>query len=247
MSRASYRDRALVVRTYDFGEADRVVVLLTRKHGIVRSVAKGVRRTKSRFGSRLQPFVVLDVQLYPGKNLDTITQADTVDFHGSGLIEDYDRYCAGAVILEATEQLAPHEADPQLFDTAVQALTLLQKSHFPTATLDAFLLQAMKIAGFEPSLFACASCGRAGPHHAFHPSIGGAACVQCRPPNSSDVNEEVLHLMWLLQENHRDAAAEIITSHNGSYLLNSAHALVTNHLQWHLEVRLKALKVMHQA
>ena len=80
MRRQSFRDAALVLHTYDFAEADRVVVLLTRSHGIVRSVAKGVRRAKSRFGSRLQLFVELNVQLYPGRNLATITGADTVSF-----------------------------------------------------------------------------------------------------------------------------------------------------------------------
>ena len=87
--RENYRDRAVVIRTYDFGEADRVIVLLTRDHGLVRAVAKGVRRAKSRFGSRLQLFVNLDVQLYVGKNLATISQADTVDYFGARLIEDY--------------------------------------------------------------------------------------------------------------------------------------------------------------
>ena len=84
--RENYRDRAVVIRTYDFGEADRVIVLLTRDHGLVRAVAKGVRRAKSRFGSRLQLFVNLDVQLYVGKNLATISQADTVDYFVARLI-----------------------------------------------------------------------------------------------------------------------------------------------------------------
>ena len=100
-SRESYRDRAFVVRTYDFGEADRVVVLLTRHHGLVRSVAKGVRKSRSRFGSRIQPFVDIDVQLYPGRNLATITAADTVAYFAGRIIEDFDRYAAGCAALEA--------------------------------------------------------------------------------------------------------------------------------------------------
>ncbi|MEA1157620.1 recombination protein O N-terminal domain-containing protein, partial [Klebsiella pneumoniae] len=72
----------------------RVVVLLTRDHGLVRAVAKGVRKTKSRFGSRVQPFVDIDVQFYPGRNLATITQVDTVGYYGRGIIEDFDRYTA---------------------------------------------------------------------------------------------------------------------------------------------------------
>ena len=75
---ALYRDEAIVLRTQKLGEADRIVTLLTRQHGKVRAVAKGVRRTRSRFGARLEPFMVVDVQLYEGRSLDTVTQAETL-------------------------------------------------------------------------------------------------------------------------------------------------------------------------
>src|SRR5690625_5651353 len=71
-----YRDEAIVLRTHKLGEADRIVTLLTRNYGQVRAVAKGVRRTSSKFGARLEPFSVIDVQLYAGRNLDVITQVD---------------------------------------------------------------------------------------------------------------------------------------------------------------------------
>ena len=86
MPRESYRERALVIRTYDLGEADRIIVFLTQHRGLVRGVAKGVRRARSRFGSRLQPFVELDVQFYVGRELESVTAADTVGFYGSGII-----------------------------------------------------------------------------------------------------------------------------------------------------------------
>ncbi len=77
-----YRDEAVVLRTHKLGEADRIITLLTRQHGRVRAVAKGVRRTTSRWGSRLEPFTHVDLQLAEGRNLDTITQAETIDpFH----------------------------------------------------------------------------------------------------------------------------------------------------------------------
>ena len=65
-----YRDEAIVLRTHKLGEADRIITLLTRQHGRVRAVAKGVRRTTSRFGSRLEPFTHVDLQLAEGRNLD---------------------------------------------------------------------------------------------------------------------------------------------------------------------------------
>lgn len=152
MARENFRDRALVIRSYDFGEADRVIVLLTRNHGLVRGVAKGVRRAKSRFGSRLQLFVNLDVQLYPGRNLYTISQADTVDYFGANIIEDYERYTAACAALESAERLAFTDADsdPYLYTALVHTLQVMQYDD-PLQALDAFLLQAMAHAGWAPA------------------------------------------------------------------------------------------------
>ncbi|MDO5076043.1 DNA repair protein RecO [Corynebacterium sp.] len=243
MRRASHRDRALVVRTYDFGEADRVIVLLTRNHGVVRGVAKGVRRAKSRFGSRLQPFVELNVQLYPGRSLYTITGADTVAFFGR-VIDEYERYTAACAALEAAERLAVAEIeDPWLFDTALTTLSRLCGADDPTLVLDAFLLQAMQHAGWAPSLFDCAQCGAPGPHHAFHPGAGGAVCVRCRPPGSADVPELSLRLMWWLAH---DRWSAVRGASIGGEVAGSAHRLTRTHLHWHLERSVAALDVHDQ-
>lgn len=246
MRGGSFRDRAVVIRTHDFGEADRVVVLLTRTHGIVRSVAKGVRKSRSRFGSRLQPFVHLDVQLYPGRSLATLTSADTVAYYGAGIIEDFDRYAAASAVLETAERVAAHGEDPSLFDAVVDALARMQVTAFPTATLDMFLLRAMATEGWAPSLFDCAACQAPGPHHAFHPGIGGAACLNCRPPGSAVIDEQALRLMWLLAHARLAAAEEILTGEGGWFLGTQAHRLTVAHLQWHLETSLSSLKVMEQ-
>ena len=240
-----YRDRALVVRTHDFGEADRIIVLLTRHHGVVRGVAKGVRRARSRFGSRLQHFVDIDVQLYPGRNLESITGADTVAYYGSGIIDHYERYTAACAALESAERLAQDE-DPWLFDHLTETLGRMQMTDHPTVVLDAFLLQAMAHSGWAPSLFDCAQCGAPGPHHAFHPAVGGAACVQCRPPGSAEVPEESLHLMWLLAHSHWPSVEAIVEEREGNHLSAVAHRLTTAHLQWHLEQKVTSLGVMDQ-
>lgn len=243
-SKPSFRDRAFVVRTYDFGEADRVVVLLTQNHGLVRSVAKGVRKTKSRFGSRVQPFVDLDVQLYPGRNLATITQADTIAYYGSGIIEDFDRYTAACAVLESAERLSyAGEADPALFAEVSTAIKRLQDAQQATMVLDAFILRATAHAGWGLSLFDCANCGKPGPHHAFHAAIGGATCLNCRPPGAFDVEEDTLHIMWLLTNGHDVAAADRLTETTAA----QTHRLATAHLQYHLEAAVSSLKIMEQA
>ena len=109
-----YRDDGVVLRTQKLGEADRIITLLTRQNGRVRAVAKGVRRTKSRFGARLEPFTHVDVLIYPGRSLDTITQAEVIRAYGRPLATDYPRYTAGTAMLETAERLTPMEKEPAI-------------------------------------------------------------------------------------------------------------------------------------
>ncbi|WKD60671.1 DNA repair protein RecO [Corynebacterium ciconiae DSM 44920] len=238
MRRGSFRDRALVVRTYDFGEADRIVVLLTRQHGLVRAVAKGVRRARSRFGSRIQRFVLLDVECYPGKSLALISGADTVDYYASGIIEDYQRYSAACAVLETAEKLSLADLpDSALFDLAVSALEALRHDDTPLISLDIFLLHAMGSAGWLPEMFNCAHCDKPGPHRGFDPGSGGAVCSECRPPGATTVPTEALRLMWWMAHGHYDAMAQAQQADPARWagLVDTAHRLITDHVQYHLE------------
>lgn len=107
-----YRDRAVVLRQHKLGEADRIVTLLTRDHGLVRAVAKGVRRTRSKFGARLEPFAHIDAQLHPGRNLDVVTQVVSIDAFATDIVSDYGRYTCGCAMLETAERLAGEERAP---------------------------------------------------------------------------------------------------------------------------------------
>ena len=109
-----YRDDGIVLRTQKLGEADRIITLLTRQNGRVRAVAKGVRRTKSRFGARLEPFTHVDVLVYPGRSLDVITQAEVIRAYGKPLATDYPRYTAGTAMLETAGRLTPVEKEPAI-------------------------------------------------------------------------------------------------------------------------------------
>jgi DNA repair protein RecO (recombination protein O) len=109
-----YRDDGVVLRTQKLGEADRIITLLTRQNGRVRAVAKGVRRTKSRFGARLEPFTHVDVLIHPGRSLDVITQAEVIRPYGAPLVGDYPRYTAGTAMLETAERFTPMEKEPAL-------------------------------------------------------------------------------------------------------------------------------------
>jgi DNA repair protein RecO (recombination protein O) len=109
-----YRDDGVVLRTQKLGEADRIITLLTRHNGRVRAVARGVRRTKSRFGARLEPFTHVDVMVHPGRSLDIITQAEVIRAYGTPLASNYPKYTAGTAMLETAERFTPVEKEPAI-------------------------------------------------------------------------------------------------------------------------------------
>jgi DNA repair protein RecO (recombination protein O) len=160
-----YRDDGIVLRTQKLGEADRIITVLGRTTGRIRAVAKGVRRTKSRFGARLEPFTHVDLMLHPGRSLDIITQAEVIRPYGEPLAGDYPRYTAGVAMLETAERFTPVEKEP-----ALRQLLLLigglralgEAEHDPRLVLDAFLLRSLAVAGYAPALEECARCGAPG-------------------------------------------------------------------------------------
>ena len=155
-----YREQGVVLRTQKLGEADRIVTLLTLGRGIIRVVAKGVRRTSSKFGARLEPFMVADLQLFEGRTLDTITQASTLGAYGPHISEDYDRYRAGSAMVETAERLSEGEPSPEQYRLLVGALrTLSQARIAPTLVRDGYLLRALAAAGWAPGFGDCVRCG----------------------------------------------------------------------------------------
>ena len=239
-----YRDRAVVVRQHKLGEADRIVTLLTREHGLVRAVAKGVRRTRSKFGSRLEPFAHIDVQLHPGRNLDIVTQVVSIDAFTTDIVSDYGRYTSACAVLETAERLAGEERAPAsaLHRLTVGALRAVADGTRPRElVLDAYLLRAMGTAGWAPALIECARCAAPGPHRAFHIGAGGSVCVHCRPSGSTTPPQPVLELMAALHDGDWATAESSSASHR-----SHASGLVAAHLQWHLERQLRTLPLVER-
>ena len=239
-----YRDEAVVLRTHKLAEADRIVTLLTREHGRVRAVAKGVRRTTSKFGSRLEPFTHVDLMLAEGRNLDTVTQAETLTSWSSTLGNDYERYTAGTVMLETAERLASEEKQPsvQQFLLLVGGLRAMAAGeHRPGQILDSYLLRALSVAGYAPSFRACAHCGAlstssGGPHRWFNPSMGGVLCATCRVPGSASPSADTIAVLGALLAGDWPTVEAAASRH-----LTEASGLVAAYLQWHLERGLKSL------
>ena len=115
-----YRDEGVVLRTSKLGEADRIITILTRGHGKIRAVAKGVRRTKSRFGARLEPFMRVDVLIAEGRSLDVVSQAEAVAAYGAPIAADYAAYEPPTSSLRLSNKLASteHEQLPNQYRPA---------------------------------------------------------------------------------------------------------------------------------
>jgi DNA repair protein RecO (recombination protein O) len=246
-----YRDDGIVLRTQKLGEADRIITILGRSSGRIRAVAKGVRRTKSRFGARLEPFTHVDLMLHVGRSLDVITQAEVIRPYGEPLTGDYPRYTAGVAMLETAERFTPVEKEP-----ALRQLLLLigglralgAGEHHPGLVLDAFLLRSLAVAGYAPALQECARCGAPGngapgsdgggrPLPAFAVAAGGMVCASCRPPGAASPAAPTVALMLALLRGDWDSADRSERRHRVE-----CSGLVAAYLQWHLEHSIRSLR-----
>ncbi len=236
-----YRDFAIVLRTYKLGEADRIVVLMTRGHGKVRAVGKGVRKTTSKFGSRLEPGSYIQVQLHEGRgDLDIVTQTETVEPYRRTR-EDLSRLSRSSSLLEAVEQLAQErEPTPRLFDMLLGGLRTVEDSN-PAMISAAFYLKLLAVEGVAPELDACVECGQEGGPFALALEAGGVRCASCgggRPvsPEALSVSRAVL-----------GGGLNAVLSLPESPVTFEVESLATTALEAHIERRLRALRLLHEA
>jgi DNA repair protein RecO (recombination protein O) len=229
-----------VLRTIKLGEADRIVTFVTQGRGKVRAVAKGVRKTKSRFGGRLEPMTHVSLLLYEGRELDVVTQAETLD-HFRAVREDLDRVAKATSLLEAVDQVAQEgEANVRLYQMLVGALRALAAGDSPMMVA-AFFWKLLSLEGAHPVLDVCAACGSDGPLEAFDLGEGGALCRDCRRgiPISSDALNVIRAILG-------GGLAAVLTLPAGPATHEVEH-LAAHSLEQHLERRLRSLHVLDRS
>ncbi|MDP8957663.1 MAG: DNA repair protein RecO [Actinomycetota bacterium] len=231
-------DQGIVLRSFPFAEADRVVVLLSPNHGKVRAVAKGVRKTKSRFGGRLEPFSHVDLVVYEGRNLDTITQAEVIDAFPR-LRGDLDRVMAAGTMVEAADAVGQEgESALRLFLLLLRGLRALDLTEVHPDLVTSFLLKVAEVVGVGPALDRCAGCGAEDGLLRFSLASGGAVCNRCQPSGSRLRAGLAEYLACL-------SAADLDALPAGDPALSKeAIGLTRRFLEYHLDRRLASLTVL---
>ena len=189
----------IVLRAIKLGEADRIVTIFTQGHGKIRAVAKGIRKTTSKFGARLEPISRVALQCYKGRELDIVTQAEMVESNRV-LREEYALLTRTVPMLEAVDQVAQErEPNPAMYRMLTGALSALAKTRNPLV-VPAFFWKLLSLEGFHPQLDACARCGEPGSdgdHElvAFDLEEGGTICRACARGGGRPVTPGGLELL----------------------------------------------------
>lgn len=232
-----YRERAVVLRTHKFGEADRVVVMLTENEGKVRTVAKGVRKTGSRIGARLEPLSHVEVQLWRGRELDTVRQVDLIETN-TDLRSDFERMSRGLAMVEAIDKITPdREPVPHLYRMLSRALTALNRHNSPLM-LGAFFWKVLAAEGSAPRHDSCFRCETTDDLVAIDLTEGGVTCAGCR--SGTAVSASALALLAQVLDGELGAAL----SAPESPAVHEVNNLATRAMEHHLERRLRSIGVL---
>jgi DNA repair protein RecO (recombination protein O) len=237
-----YKEQGVVLRSHKLGEADKIVTVMTQGSGKVRAVAKGIRKTTSRFGARLEPFTHVSLMVYRGRgSLDTVSQAEIVTPF-KALRGDLGLFAAGETMLEAVDRVAEeHERNVRLFMLLLTGLRALDASPTdPAAVAESFLLKLLSLSGFHPSLTACAVCGAPGPDR-FASGQGGAICAADADFDAGPVSTRALEHLAALGASGLLESGEIPTDTNTR---RESRALLFGFAEYHLERRMKSLPIL---
>ena len=235
MSKISHQE-GVVLRSYPFGEADRVVVLLSPERGKLRTVARGVRRVKSRLRGRLEPFCQVELVLHRGRELDLITSVTVVAAHPE-LRSDLDRLLGASRMVNAMEAVAqPEQRSGSLYELLIEGLEVVSTVDDIPGLTTAFLLRLAEVVGVAPALQWCASCGGEEGLTRFHFEGGGVVCGRCRTPGSVRLVRGVTeHLKDLAQADFGDLP------HTTIDLSRQAMSVVSRFLEYHLDRSFRSL------
>ena len=238
-----YKEQGIVLRSHKLGEADKIVTVMTQGAGKVRAVAKGIRKTTSRFGARLEPFTHVSLMLYHGRgSMDTITQAEIIAPH-MHIREDLACFAAGETMLEAVDRVAEeHERNVRVMLLLLSGMRALDDRPVdPGATAESFLLKLLSLSGFHPSLTACAVCGAPDPQ-LFASGQGGAVCGTCAERGAGHASRAALeHLAEMALAELGEAGDRAMPDER---VRKESRGLLYGFAEYHFERRMKSVPML---
>lgn len=239
----SYPLTALVLRKTKLGETDVIITVLAADGRQVRAVAKGLRKPGSRFGGRLEPYSVVDLLMHPGRSLEVVGEARTVNAHAS-LREDLDRSAAASVVADLLDKIAVEgQVEPRLFELAETTLCVMEDA-CPEALpqlVVAFLVKALAMHGYRPELHHCVTCaGEVESSCSFSHTSGGTLCCDCAQSDSSSVSVPNGAREWLV-ELLGSTMAQVASMTMPPGAVRDCFGLVRGFIAFHVPARLKAL------
>ena len=238
-----YKEQGIVLRSMKLGEADKIVTILTQGSGKVRAVAKGVRKTTSRFGGRLEPFTHVNLMLYRGRgSLDTVTQAEILAAHRT-IRDDLSLFAAAETMVEAVDRVAEeHERNVPLVVLLLNGLRALDAGPAdPAAVAESFLLKLLSLSGFHPALTACAVCGSADVR-LWSAGLGGAVCPADADRSAGAVAHETLALLASLAGTDLSLVGR--AERSDPRVANEARGMLVGFTEYHLERRMKSVPML---
>jgi DNA repair protein RecO (recombination protein O) len=234
-----YRTAAVVLKRMDLGEADRIVTFFSRDQGKIRAVAKGVRRVTSRSAGHIEPFTVTDVLFAVGRELDVVSQADTIESFRE-LREQLDLTTHAYYLAEVVDLLTEERSENRaVFDVLVDSFRELSRAADCRLVLIAFHLRLLDALGYRPELRQCVGCQAVIEPVANHFSAlqGGALCPTCGPRETSarPISVPALKLLRIVQLTGGQQAVSV-PPHVG----REAEALLRDYAEQIVERRLRS-------
>ncbi|MBE0447787.1 MAG: DNA repair protein RecO [Actinobacteria bacterium] len=242
-----YKSKGVVLKTQKLGESDRIITILTGNCGKVNAVAKGIRKTKSKFGSRLEPFTHVDLVLYKGRNLDIITQAEIIGSF-SEIRDSFDRITYGSAMLDLVNKISVEgERDTALYNLLLKSLKVVSqtKKNF-RLLLIAFDIKLMAVSGYMPKLEQCVICGKkSGIKMRFSFEQGGIVCEGCYSldKNSIVITSAAVEMLLRLM---RLPLNDVVDLDIIALLEDELHLLMRDYVTYYIQARLKSRECLSQ-
>lgn len=242
---ANYKTEGVVLKSIKLGEADKIITIYSSARGKISAVAKGIRKTKSKFGARLEPFSHVSLLLYDGRNLDIVTQVELISSFQE-IRQDFDKVVYGSAMLDLLDKISPlEEKDDKVFELILSSLeTLSGASRNVPLLLAAFDLKLMSVAGFRPHLANCVICSEATSSFKgqaiFSCEWGGVLCEKCglSDIDALAISQITLELLSeILKRDMQDIPGLEVSKETEKELLSLTQRFVKYYLQARLKSR----------